>query len=224
MKIIPALYLLNGNCVSHYKGESEQVTILSKDPLCAARDFEREGAMIIHIVDLDGRNSALAALIAEKTSLEVQYADGITSLEMMRELLEKGVKRVSLNQDSEHLLSSALAAFSPEAVIFTIRAQREAVEGNAEIGVIDYGKKLEQQGVTNLIFRDTKAEGTLHPNFDEVDLLVTSTSMKIYAFGGIGKISDVKILAKVGCAGAIISRAFFTRALSLRECIEQFSS
>lgn len=230
MLIIPALYLSNGQCVSHYKGEPSHATVLSKNPLQAARSFEKQGARIMHIVDIDAvdfgseKNRAVALHIAKNTGLSVQYADGVDSIETMESLFGSGIDKISLHHASEFLLSPALARFGPGKILFTIETKRELVSGKSPaIAVMDYGKALVEKGVTTIIFRDTKAEGTFHPNFDEIERLVMATEGKIFAFGGIGTVEDIALLEKTGAAGVILSRALFGGKLSLKECIEHFS-
>lgn len=225
MIIIPAIYLSGGNAVSHYKGEIGQSTVLSRDPLRSAREFEKQGARIIHLVDLDAMdgwsetNQKIATIIAKNTKLEVQFAEGISSIENVASLFASGVSRASLNQFSENLIPEALKRFGPEKILFTIRAQRNIVESRPGLEVFHYGKDLADQGITQIIFRDTKVEGTFYPNFDEVERLILGAGKqaKIYAFGGIGGMDDLEILQRTGAAGAIISRAFFEKKISFMD-------
>lgn len=231
MHIIPAIYLSDGNAVSHYKGKAEQTTILSRDPLASAQRFQKQGAKVIHLVDSDtedgvesadsgAKNREIAKSIAVKTGLFVQYADGIRSLNDIADLLEAGVDFVGLDQFSEHLLEDAGLRFGKEKLFFTIRAEGRTVEGRKGVEVVDYGKDLAGKGITHIVFRDIKAEGTFHPNYDEVERLVMYTPAKIFAFGGIGSMKNLRLLEGAGATGAIISRAFFEKKLSLKECIE----
>lgn len=226
MRIIPAIYLSGGKVVSQYKALKESEEVLSEDPLKSARRFEKEGAKAIHIVGTEGSeaNRGVAVLVAKNTGLAVSYADGVLSQEIIEKLLAAGAAQVSLDQSCENLLAGALQKFGPEKIIFTIRAQRNLVEGKPNLDVVDYGKDLADKGVTQIIFRDTKSEGTFHPNYDEVEKLVLNTSAKILSFGGVGKISDLEVLSKAGAYAAIISKAFFEGRLSVKECVERFSA
>lgn len=230
MLIIPAIYLSGGQVVSHYKGERDQAKVMSRDPLYAARDFEREGATMLHVVDLDAGSASgaahfeMLAQIKQKTKLSLWYADGITDLSEMTALFEAGVSKISLNQDSEALLAAALKQFGAERVSFTIRTERHLIPGKPGVEVVDYGREIAENGVAEIIFRDIKSEGTMHPNFDEVDRLILGTTAKIYSFGGAGSMDDLDILQRTGVAGVMISRAFFEGRLSLRACLAKFQS
>ncbi|MBI4994156.1 hypothetical protein HZC21_00720 [Candidatus Peregrinibacteria bacterium] len=235
MLIIPAIYLSGGNAVSRYKGEKEQLTVLTRDPFSAVKKFEKQGAKIIHLVDLDAKdggselNKSIAKSIVQKTSLKVWYADGVSSIKDIGKLLDAGIAAVSLNQFAENLAAEAIQKFGADKIFFTIRAQRNIIEGKPKLEVFHYGQDLVELGLKNIIFRDTKVEGSFHPNFDEIERLVLGCkaetghcTAKIFAFGGIGAIDDIEILKRTGAAGVIISRAFFENRFSLSECIQRF--
>ena len=54
MIIIPAIDLLDGNCVRLYKGKINETIKYNKDPIQVAKDFEEMGVERIHIIDLNG--------------------------------------------------------------------------------------------------------------------------------------------------------------------------
>ncbi|MEK7524381.1 MAG: HisA/HisF-related TIM barrel protein [Patescibacteria group bacterium] len=224
MVIIPALYLLGGEVVSHYKGERDQTTILSRDPLACARQFEKQGAQFLHLVDLntEDRGQKMAQQIARHTALQISYAGRLAEISLIRDLLEQGIFKVSLTQENEALAADALQEFGSQKICFTILAKRNFVEGKPNIEVVDYGKDLAEKGFEEIIFHDKNTEGTFHPNFDEADRLVLATSSKIYAFGGVGSMSDLEVFKNTGVAGVMVSRALFEGKISLRECLEFF--
>ena len=75
MKIFPAIDLYEGKAVRLLKGDYEQMTIYSEQPLAVAHDFEAAGADCLHLVDLEGArlgttpNLALVTRLAQETSL-----------------------------------------------------------------------------------------------------------------------------------------------------------
>jgi len=221
MLIIPGLYVKDGECVSYYRARTDQPTVVDSNPLPMARRFAKQGATRLHVVDLDG-NIQTALHIAKNTSLEVQCELSDSSAEKLNALFKGGVARVSLTQHSEALLADALARYGAEKILFTIRTERAVVEGHPEINLPDYGIALKEKGVQEIIFRDLHAEGTLHPNFDEVDRLILATGVHVTSFGGVGTMSDLELLKKTGAHAAIISLAFLENRLSLAECMRTF--
>ena len=53
MKIIPAIDLLDSKVVRLYKGDPDQKVIYSNSPVDVARQWESDGADMLHLVDLD---------------------------------------------------------------------------------------------------------------------------------------------------------------------------
>ncbi len=102
MEIIPAIDIRNGNCVRLYQGDYEQETIFADDPVETAMKWQSQGAMRLHIVDLDGaasgelRNLGLITEIANALLIPVQVGGGIRQMETIEELLGDGVDRVIL--------------------------------------------------------------------------------------------------------------------------------
>ena len=223
MQIIPAIYLWQGNCVTQYKGDQAQTAIVSRNPLQAARLFEKQGARQLHVVHLDERRDDILKMIAQGTSLKVCSADHIASMEELRTVFDLGVDAVALDTAGEKILEAALAKYGPEKIFFTIKSQRGEVEGMPSFEVTEYSSELVHRGVTEIIFRDIQAQGTLQPNFDEVERLVAASKAHLYPFGGIGSERAIKLLQETGATGVIISRAFFEGQLSLSVCLKRFS-
>ena len=54
MKIFPAIDLYDNKAVRLFKGDYAQMTVYNDDPVAVAKEFERQGAEYIHVVDLAG--------------------------------------------------------------------------------------------------------------------------------------------------------------------------
>ena len=54
MNIYPAIDLMSGECVRLYQGRYDQVTVYENNPVRLAEVFAKQGASVLHIVDLDG--------------------------------------------------------------------------------------------------------------------------------------------------------------------------
>ncbi len=101
MLIIPAVDMLGGHCVRLYKGNYGQSQVYNDDPLETARSFEKAGAKLIHLVDLDaargkGNNRPLIHRICSELNVEVEIGGGIRSEEDVEQLLEAGARRLIL--------------------------------------------------------------------------------------------------------------------------------
>ena len=54
MNIFPAIDLYDKKAVRLYKGNYDEMTVYSNNPIEIAYDFEKSGAKFIHMVDLEG--------------------------------------------------------------------------------------------------------------------------------------------------------------------------
>ena len=54
MLIFPAIDMYGGKAVRLYRGDYEQMTVYSDDPVSVARDFVAAGAEQIHMVEIEG--------------------------------------------------------------------------------------------------------------------------------------------------------------------------
>ena len=91
MKIIPAIDLMEGKVVRLYKGDPNQKTVYSDDPVDVARRWDSAGADILHLVDLDatlGRGSNLDIIkkILDAVSVDVEVAGGLRDKSTVMEM------------------------------------------------------------------------------------------------------------------------------------------
>ena len=99
MNVIPAIDLQGGKCVRLYKGDFNQSTEYSDDPLAVARTFASMQTTDLHIVDLDGARSGaqanrdIIANIAAETELDIQLGGGVRHVETLEHWFADGVAR-----------------------------------------------------------------------------------------------------------------------------------
>ena len=102
MKIFPAIDLYDGKAVRLFKGDYAQMTVYSDDPVAIAKEFEKQGAECIHVVDLEGAKKGSPAHlhvvkgIAEQTGLFIETGGGIRDMETVEQYLKNGANRVIL--------------------------------------------------------------------------------------------------------------------------------
>ena len=100
MLIYPAIDLLGGRCVRLRQGDYAQTTIFSEDPAAVAREWVRQGAGRLHVVDLDGAkerrpiNGDVIRRIVEAAGVPVQLGGGIRSAEHLQTVLLESLSRL----------------------------------------------------------------------------------------------------------------------------------
>lgn len=234
MLIFPAIDLFEGKAVRLLKGEYDQMTVYNEDPLAVARDFAACGATCLHLVDLEGAKSGTTPNIdtirrlAAETDLFTEVGGGIRNMDTVRAYLSAGVDRVILGTaalQDEAFLTEALAEYGDRiAVGVDIRNGKVAIRGwveTSETDAMEFMAKLERLGVRTVICTDISRDGAMAgTNHDLYAELMERFQMNVIASGGVSAIEDVRRLAAKNLHGAIIGRAYYTGAISLREAIE----
>ena len=233
MKIFPAIDLLSGRAVRLLHGDYSKVTVYSDNPTEIALDFKAAGAECIHIVDLDGArdggtpNIETVKSIIAATDLFCEVGGGIRTMEAVDSYIAAGVGRVILGTaavNDPDFLSSALKKYGNKiAVGVDIKDGYVAIKGwveKSEIEAFEFCHRLERMGVDTIISTDISKDGAMMgANHELYERLRCELGMNIIASGGVSSIDDVKRLTALGIYGAIIGKAYYTKAISLPEAI-----
>lgn len=234
MHIFPAIDLYDKKAVRLLKGDYNQMTVYSDNPFKFALDFENQGAEFLHIVDLEGArdgntpNIDIIRDITQNTNLFVEVGGGIRSMDIVEKYISSGVDRVILGTAAvtdENFLKCAASAFSDNiAVGIDILDGYVAIRGWTEKSsytCFDFCQKMQTLGIKNIICTDISKDGAMQgANHRLYSELSRKFSMDITASGGVSSLEDVKKLAKLGIYGAIIGKAYYTGAISIKEAIE----
>ncbi len=237
MIFFPAIDLLGGKCVRLSRGEREEKTDYSEDPVGIAKLFQEEGAQWIHVVDLDGafdgvrKNSEAIRRIATGIKIPVQVGGGIRTPEDVRSILDLGVARVIMGTAAVHnpaSVETSVRRFGAERVAVGIDARNGvvAVKGwveETEIAAVDLGRRMKDAGVRLVVYTDINRDGMMGgPNYDETVKLAHETGLSVVISGGIMSIDDVakaKKYEKDNIVGCISGKAIYEGRLSVREAV-----
>jgi len=234
MKIFPAIDLYDGKAVRLFKGDYQQMTVYSEDPVAIAKDFEKKGAKYIHVVDLEGaKNGAPAHLhiierIVKETNLFLETGGGIRTMETVEAYLSRGANRVILGTSAvtdETFLKAALEKYGDKiAVGADIADGKIAIKGwkeKSEYSAEDFLQKMQTLGVKTIICTDISKDGAMRgANLELYKKIGEKYALNVIASGGVSTLDDVKALAAMGTYGAIIGKAYYIGAIDLEEAIE----
>ena len=234
MNIFPAIDLYGGKAVRLYKGDYENMTVYSDNPIEIARDFQSKGAGYIHIVDLEGArdggtpNIKVIEQIARETSLFSEVGGGIRNMQTADAYLSRGVDRVILGtaavKDEEFLKAAVKKYGEKVAVGIDIKDGFVAIKGwteKSEYTCTEFFQKMENYGVEYVICTDISKDGAMQgTNLELYRELSEKFRLKITASGGISSIADIKSLRKMNIYGAIIGKAYYIGAIDLKEALE----
>jgi len=222
--------LRQGRVVRLAQGDPNRETAYADGALAVARRWEAEGAMWLHVVNLDGafgeRGRANLAALARilTTGLRVQFGGGLRSMDAIQRALDFGVSRVVLGTvavEDPELVQDALDAFGPERVAVGIDARDGLVrvhgwQAAAPLAAADLARQWAEMGGRWLIFTDVSRDGMqAGVNVEATAALAQETGLQVIASGGVAKLADIEQVRQAGLAGVIVGRALYEGSFSL---------
>src|SRR5210317_485333 len=237
MRIIPAIDIINGQCVRISKGDYNTAKIYSNDPLEVAKSFQDHGVEYLHLVDLDGAksqgivNHKVLETLATKTNLKIDFGGGLKTDQDLKIAFESGAKQITGGsiavKDPQRFLSW-IKTYGAHKIILGADAANEkiAISGWLETSkedLIPYVANYMTKGISDVICTDISKDGMLEgPSIDLYEKMISALKdIKLIASGGVAKLQDLYDLSAVGCDGAIVGKAIYEDRISLKE-IEQF--
>lgn len=229
MIILPAIDLIDGACVRLTRGDYATSETVAGDPLETAMGFKAQGAVWLHMVDLDGAkagrrvNDAVILRVAEHAGLKVEVGGGIREMADIAYYLERGVSRVILGsvalKDPQLVRSAVLRYGDAIAVGIDAKEGRVMTEGWLAGGQADYldlAVRMAETGVATVIFTDIGRDGTLAgPNLDQLEAISQAAQLRIIASGGIRDLTDIRNLEALSLYGAICGKSVYKGTLEL---------
>ncbi len=233
MEIIPAIDLINGQCVRLSAGDFARQTTYDSDPVAVARRFADAGLRRLHLVDLDGAragqpvNLAVLEAIAAATPLEIDAGGGIQTEQALAQVLSAGARHAtagSLAVREPAVVRSWLARLGPEAVYLGADFKGEHILINAwaeqsMLALVDFITEYLAAGATTFICTDVSKDGLLQgPALATYGKLVGQfPTARFIASGGVTTVADLEQLAAAGLYGAIIGKALYEGTISLAD-------
>ena len=234
MIIFPAIDLYDKKAVRLFKGDYNNMTVYSENPLSVAKDFEKKGAAAVHLVDLEGAklgttpNIDVVETIVKNTKLFTEIGGGIRSIETVEKYISIGVDRVILGtaavENREFLIDAVKKYKEKIAVGADVKDGYIAIKGwlqKSQITLSDFLDDMQNIGVETVICTDISKDGAMKgTNLELYSALSKKYSLNITASGGVSTLDDVEKLSKMNLYGAIIGKAYYTGDIDLRRAIE----
>jgi len=234
MLVIPAIDLRGGKVVRLLQGKYEEMTIYSQDPVKIAREWQKQGAQRIHVVDLDGalegesKNTLALREIIDNTDLTVEFGGGLRHREDIASVLSIGAKWAILGtkacEDLE-FLREVVQEFGEQIIVsIDVKLNKVASSGwtnTTELDDVELIKKMQGIGVKTFVYTDISRDGTLSGcNVEGIRKVLNETGASIIASGGVSNMEDIKSLKpleKEGLAGIIIGKALYEDKINLMQ-------
>lgn len=241
MLIIPAIDILGGECVRLYQGDYSQVTVYEKDPVSAAREFEKAGAKRIHIVDLDAarggskRNRKKIRKIRKAVSCELQLGGGIRDEEDVTELIDLGIDYLVLGTvfaRNTNRVEGWIQHYGPIFIAgidaFDGKVQISGWEQATEIADIELAKRAEGIGIISIIYTSIVKDGTLEgPDIEATKRIAEAAQLPIIHSGGISSSDDIEKIVNSSIQnvkGVITGKAVYEERFNLEEVLKKMQN
>ena len=234
MEVIPAIDLVDGQCVRLVQGDYSKKTVYSDDPIEVALRWESLGASRIHIVDLDGArvgapsNLEVVSRIASSVGVPIQMGGGVRSIDAAREVIGAGVQRVMLGtvavRDPD-IVAAARSEFGEDVVVVAVDSRDGYVSVSgwtsaSRVRATELLQRMSDAGVKTFLCTDIAKDGTLDgPDYELMSELVEIAGKGVIAAGGVASVGHVRGLARTGVGGVVIGKALYTGDIDLVEAL-----
>ncbi|WP_322409394.1 bifunctional 1-(5-phosphoribosyl)-5-((5-phosphoribosylamino)methylideneamino)imidazole-4-carboxamide isomerase/phosphoribosylanthranilate isomerase PriA [Microbacterium invictum] len=235
LTLLPAVDVASGKAVRLTQGEAGSETSYG-DPVDAALDWARQGAQWIHLVDLDaafGRGSnagVLRKVIKQVRGVQVEVSGGIRDDASLESALESGAARVNLGTaalENPEWAADVIGRYGDlVAVGLDVRGTTLAARGWTRDGgdLWTVLTRLERAGCSRYVVTDVTKDGTLRgPNLELLREMTSRTPKPVVASGGVSSLDDIAALRELvplGVEGAIVGKALYAGAFTLREALD----
>ena len=235
MKIIPAIDLMNGEVVRLVKGDPNQKTVYSNNPVEIAKKWENSGADMLHLVDLDatlglGNNYETLKEICQNISIPVQVAGGLRDVTKIANTLDFaqrvviGTLVMQLKQsEQESILLEMISQFGKDKLVVSIdHVDGEIVthgwQKNTGLKLQDVTNEFVKDGFSEFLTTNVSKDGTLQgPDIISLKEVCQINGTNIIASGGISKLDDVQDVKKYNPYGVILGKALYEGLISIEE-------
>lgn len=236
-RIIPCLDLKDGRVV---KGKNFKNLQEVADPFSLATNYEKDGADVLFLLDITGRNREQFLQIVKEirtaTSFPLYVGGGIRSLDDIEATLEAGATKVSITSaaiEQPELLSQATKTFGKDTVVLSIDAKAVGngrwhsftKGGQVDTGLdaIEWAKRGETLGASEILLNSIDADG-VKSGYDIplTKAVAEAVTIPVIASGGAGKLEDFTTLfTETKAQAALAASVFHFGELSIKDIKEQ---
>jgi phosphoribosylformimino-5-aminoimidazole carboxamide ribotide isomerase len=232
IELIPAIDIINGQCVRLTKGDYDQKTVYGK-PMDMALEFERIGYKRLHVVDLDGAkskhivNDAVLGEITSSTNLVVDFGGGIKTDEDIEKAFAAGASMVTIGSiavTNPDLFMGWLEQYGTDRMILgaDVRHGKISINGWKEDSAEDllpFLKKYVDAGVRNVLCTEISKDGTLTGPAIELyqEIMDAYPQLHLIASGGVSSLNDIIALNAAGIPAVVFGKAIYEGKINLKE-------
>jgi len=237
IELIPAIDIINGQCVRLTKGDYEQKKIYNNNPAEVAREFERLGFKRLHVVDLDGAkskhivNDAVLKAITSSTNLIVDFGGGIKTEADIEKAFAAGAAMVTVGSiavTQPELFMQWLEKYGADRMILgaDVRNGKISINGWKEDSAEDllpFLKQYVDKGVRNVLCTEISKDGTLSGPATELykKIMAEYPNLHLIASGGISCNEDIEKLDSNNIPAVVFGKAFYEGRIDINKLLKR---
>ena len=224
-RIIPCLDVKNGRVV---KGIQFVNLRDAGDPVENARAYDEQGADEIAFLDITASSDERDILLdvvrktAEEIYIPLTVGGGVRRLEDIRNLLNAGADKVSVNTAAvkdPSFVERASKRFGSQCIVIAIDAKRKGEGwevfthgGRTPTGIdaVAWASKMEEMGAGEILLTSMDRDGTKDGyDIDLTRTIAEATSIPVIASGGVGNLEHLYEGLMLGKASAVLAASIF---------------
>ena len=233
IELIPAIDIIDGQCVRLTKGDYDQKTVYNDSPVEVAKGFEALGFKRLHVVDLDGAkskhivNNHVLSRISAETKLTVDFGGGIKTDEDIEKAFASGAAMVTVGSIAvthPELFMGWLEKYGAERMILgaDVRHEKISINGwkeDSSEDLLPFLKKYIDAGVKNVLCTEISKDGTLAgPAIDlYCQVMDAYPQLHLIASGGVSSKEDIIALDAAGIPAVVFGKAIYEGRIDLQE-------
>jgi len=227
-RIIPCLDVKEGRVV---KGVQFTGLRDAGDPVEVARLYDRQGADELCFLDITASHEKRGIILdvvrrtAEQVFMPLTVGGGIGTLEQIRELLNAGADKVSINTAAVHrpeFIRQASERFGSQCIVVAIDAKRTQTSplkweiythgGRKPTGLdaLEWAENMVRLGAGELLVTSMDRDGTREGYDNDLDRAIAErTEVPLIASGGVGTLEHLYDGVALGKADAVLAASIF---------------
>ncbi|MDD4816550.1 MAG: imidazole glycerol phosphate synthase subunit HisF [Victivallaceae bacterium] len=225
-RIIPCLDVTSGRVV---KGVNFVNLVDAGDPVEVARAYDGQGADELVFLDITASSDHRHTMVdvvrrtASQIFIPLTVGGGIRSVGDMRELLNNGADKISLNTAAVNdpaLISAGASHFGSQCIVLAIDAKRRGAgrwevfthggRTPAGIDVLAWARRGVELGAGEILLTSMDCDGTGNGYDCELTAAVSAAvNVPVIASGGAGKLEHLADVLERGRADAVLAASIF---------------
>ncbi len=235
IELIPAIDIIDGQCVRLTKGNYDQKTVYG-DPLQMAQEFEQLGFRRLHVVDLDGAKSRhivnvdTLRAITSSTSLIVDFGGGLKTDDDIGRAFEAGAQMVTVGSVAvthPELFERWLRKYGADRIILGADVRKGCISINgwkedSSEELLPFLQKYIDMGVSNVLCTEISRDGTLSGPATLLykEVMAAHPTLHLIASGGVSSAADIVELKEAGIPAVVFGKAIYEGKIDLAEILK----